>query len=49
MSAAESHAAQVLKLAPDFTVAANIATMHHRQAADEAHHRDLLLRAGLPA
>ncbi|GAB2175921.1 adenylate/guanylate cyclase domain-containing protein [Dongia sp. agr-C8] len=48
-STAESHAAQLLKLAPDFTVAAHIATMHHGQAADEAHHRDLLLKAGLPA
>jgi len=47
--AAEQHTAQVLKLAPDFTVAANMATMHHRQAADEEHHRAALLRAGLPA
>jgi adenylate cyclase len=46
--AARSHAAQVLKLAPDFTVAANLATMHHRQTADQEHHRDMLLRAGLP-
>jgi adenylate cyclase len=47
-AAAAQHAAQVLKLAPDFTTAANIATMHHRHAADEEHHREMLLRAGLP-
>jgi adenylate cyclase len=47
--AAKNHAAQVLKLAPDFTVSANLKTMHHWNAVDEGHHRDMLLRAGLPA
>jgi adenylate cyclase len=45
---ARSHAAQVLKLTPDFTVKAHMATMHYWQAANEEHHRALLLRAGLP-
>jgi adenylate cyclase len=46
--AAATHVAQVLKLTPDFTVTAHMATMHHRQAEDRDHHRDLLMKAGLP-
>ena len=46
--AAASQTAQVLKLAPDFTIAAHMATMHHRHAADQDHHREMLLKAGLP-
>ena len=45
---AKLHAAQVLKLAPDFTVAAHLGTMHHRHAADREHHQEMLQRAGLP-
>jgi adenylate cyclase len=47
--AAASHVAQVLKLAPDFTVTAHFATLHYRDVADQEHHREMLLRAGLPA
>jgi adenylate cyclase len=47
--AARSHAANVLKLAPGFTVAQYMATMHYKQAADRQHHMDALLKAGLPA
>jgi adenylate cyclase len=46
--AAQTHVAQVLKLAPDFTVTANLGTMHYWNAVDEGHHREMLLRAGLP-
>jgi adenylate cyclase len=46
--AAANHAAQVLKLSPDFTVTAHFATLHHRHEADQDHHREMLLRAGLP-
>jgi len=42
------HAEQVLKLAPDFTIAAHLDMMHHRHPADQDHHRELLSRAGLP-
>jgi adenylate cyclase len=48
-AAAATHAAEVLKLLPGFTVAAHLGTMHHREEADRTHHHDLLLRAGLPA
>jgi adenylate cyclase len=43
------HAEQVLKLAPDFTIAAHLGMAHHRHPADLEHHRELLSRAGLPA
>jgi adenylate cyclase len=46
--AAANHAAQVLKLSPDFTVTAHFSTLHHRHEADQDHHREMLLRAGLP-
>jgi adenylate cyclase len=43
------HAEQVLKLAPDFTIAAHLGMAHHRHPADLEHHRELLSRAGLPS
>jgi adenylate cyclase len=46
---ARSHAGNVLKLAPGFTIAQYMATMHYKQAADRQHHMDALLKAGLPA
>jgi len=46
---AARHAEQVLKLAPEFTAAAHLGTLHYRRPEDREHHREALLRAGLPA
>jgi adenylate cyclase len=46
---ASSHAKEVLKRKPDFTVAAYLSTMHYKRAEDLDHHRAGLLKAGLPA
>jgi adenylate cyclase len=46
--AAASHVAQVLKLAPDFTISARLAAMHHHRSEDQEHHREMLARANLP-
>ena len=43
------HGREVLNCAPDFTVDAHMATQHYLQDDDHAHHRDGLLKAGLPA
>jgi adenylate cyclase len=48
-AAAARRAASVLKRAPDFTVAAHMATQHYMRDEDRAHHRDGLIKAGLPA
>jgi adenylate cyclase len=45
---ARRHGAEVLRLAPDFTVNDYLATLHYMRAEDEAHHRQALLAAGLP-
>jgi adenylate cyclase len=47
--AARTHAAEVLKLAPTFTVTGYAGTLHYKQEADLEHHREALLKAGLPA
>ena len=47
-AAATAHAAELRKLAPDFSVSKYLATLHYKHAADRDHHRDALLRAGLP-
>jgi len=46
---AAEEAQRVLALDPAFTVAANLRAMHYRRPEDQQHHRDALLRAGLPA
>ena len=33
---------------PDFSVDAYLATLHYKRESDRAHHRDGLLKAGLP-
>ncbi len=48
-SNAAARSREVLDRAPDFTVDAHIATMHYLSDEDSTHHRDGLLRAGLPA
>jgi adenylate cyclase len=46
---AQSHAKEVLKRKPDFTVEAYLATLHYKRPEDVEHHRTGLLKAGLPA
>jgi adenylate cyclase len=46
---AASHAQSVLASDPQFTVAAYLETLHYRLDSDLAHHREALLKAGLPA
>ena len=45
---AKIHTAEVLKRQPGFTVAKYLATLPYQRPDDAAHHRDLLLKAGLP-
>jgi adenylate cyclase len=46
--AASAHAAEVLKRAPDFSVASHMATQHYEHDADRRRHEAGLLKAGLP-
>ncbi|HEX3064690.1 MAG TPA: hypothetical protein VHQ39_04380, partial [Dongiaceae bacterium] len=46
---AKVHAAEVLKRQPGFTVSKYLATLPYTRPEDAAHHRDALLKAGLPA
>lgn len=48
-TSASAHAAEVLKLVPDFTIANYLGTMHYQQPADLEHHRQALAKAGLPS
>jgi len=48
-AAAEGAAQDVLRRAPDFSVARFIATQHYKQESDREHHRTALLNAQLPA
>ena len=47
--AASAHAGEVLRRKPDFTVDSYLKTLHYRQASDNEHVRDGLLKASLPA
>jgi adenylate cyclase len=46
---AAAHAEEVLSRQPDFSVNAYLATLHYKRESDRAHHRDGLLKAGLPS
>ncbi len=46
---AKAHGAEVLKRQPGFTVGKYLATLPYRRPEDADHHRDMLLKAGLPA
>jgi adenylate cyclase len=46
--AAAAHAGEVLRRQPAFTVKSLLKTLHYRQASDNEHVRDGLLKAGLP-
>ncbi len=45
---AAAHTKKVLDIDPGFSVDAQMATQHYLKDADHAHHRDGLLKAGLP-
>ena len=47
--AASAYAQEVTSCAPAFTVGACLATLHYKNASDLEHHREALLKAGLPA
>jgi adenylate cyclase len=46
--AATAHAEQVTRRAPDFSVTGYLETLHYKRPSDREHHRDGLLKAGLP-
>jgi adenylate cyclase len=48
-TAATAHAEQVVRRAPGFSVQGYLDTLHYKRADDREHHRDGLLKAGLPA
>ena len=45
---AKRHGAEVLRLAPDFTITDYLASLHYTRPEDEAHHRQALISADLP-
>jgi adenylate cyclase len=45
---ATRHGAEVMRLAPDFSIANYLATLHYQHPDDETHHRQALIAAGLP-
>ena len=47
-AAAEAHAAEVLRLKPDFSAEAYVGNLPYRESEDRDHHRDGLRKAGLP-
>ena len=46
---ARSHVQEVLQRQPEFTVESYLQTLHYKLAGDLAHHRESLIKAGLPA
>jgi adenylate cyclase len=48
-AAAQGLAQELLKRAPDFSVARYIATQHYQNDSDRVHHAGALIKAGLPA
>jgi adenylate cyclase len=48
VTAAQRHAAEVLRYEPGFTVATFLRTLHYKRTGDIEHHRAALLKAGLP-
>jgi adenylate cyclase len=47
-TAATAHAEKVLRLNPSFSVAAYLPTQYYQYDSDREHHREALLKAGLP-
>jgi adenylate cyclase len=48
-AAAQEQAREVLKREPGFTLETYVTTLHYKRESDLAHHRESLLKAGLPA
>ena len=46
--AAEQHRKQALALDAKFTVEGYLGTLHYKRSEDAEHHREALIRAGLP-
>ena len=46
-TAAGAHVARIRVLDPNFDLEAYLATLHYKDDADLAHHRDGLLKAGI--
>jgi len=46
---AAAHAAEVRKLEPAFSVEGYLLTLHYKRVSDREHHREGLIKAGLPA
>ncbi len=46
---AEAHGREVLKREPDFSTATYMETQHYKSESDREHHREGLIKAGLPA
>ena len=47
-ASARAHAAQVLALEPTFSIANYLEMMHYANGGDRSHHREALVKAGLP-
>jgi len=47
-AAARSHSAEVLKRDPAFCVENYLNTLHYKRPEDREHHREALIKAGLP-
>jgi adenylate cyclase len=47
-TAASAHAEETLRRAPDFSAQNYLETLHYKRASDREHHREGLLKAGLP-
>ncbi|HEY7765543.1 MAG TPA: tetratricopeptide repeat protein, partial [Aestuariivirgaceae bacterium] len=47
--AARTHAGETLRLQPDFRVGTYETALHYRNESDREHHREGMLKAGLPA
>lgn len=47
-TAASAHAQEAMRLDPGFSAERYLATLHYRQDSDHEHHREALLKAGLP-
>jgi adenylate cyclase len=45
---AGTHATEVLRRDPSFTIDSYLKTLHYKQAKDRKHHREALLKTGLP-
>jgi adenylate cyclase len=48
-AAAQDQAREVLKREPGFMLETYVTTLHYERESDLAHHRESLLKAGLPA